>query len=75
MPSTSSSRILSINVGSSTIKFGVYDMPDGAPIFESQVDRVDSIAAALDGIHGELERAGVGRIRSEERRVGKECRL
>lgn len=69
MPSTSSSRILSINVGSSTIKFGVYDMPGGAAIFESQVDRVDSIATALDGIHGELERAGVGRIDAVGHRI------
>lgn len=69
MPSTSTSRILSINVGSSTIKFGVYDMPDGAPISESHVDRVDSIAAALDGIHIELERAGVGRIDAVGHRI------
>jgi acetate kinase len=69
MPSTSSSRILSINVGSSTIKFGVYHMPGGGPIFESQIDRVDSIATALDGIHGELERAGVGRIDAVGHRI------
>ncbi|MDP3857672.1 MAG: acetate/propionate family kinase [Stagnimonas sp.] len=62
-------NILSINVGSSTVKFGVYGMPGGVALFESQFDGIDSISGALDGIHGELERAGLRRVDAVGHRI------
>ncbi len=55
-------RILSINVGSSSIKFGVYDVVPDAVCFEAAIDRPTSIADALHSIHAMLKHAGADRI-------------
>ena len=62
LPMENSMNILSINVGSSSIRFGVYDMVSGTVLFESHIDRPESVEVALRGIQVTLTQAGVGRI-------------
>ena len=62
-------NILSINVGSSSVKYGVYDMVPGTVIFDSHVDRPQSVEAALSGIQEKLTQAGVSRIDAVGHRI------
>ncbi len=59
---TDAFRILAINVGSSSVKFGVYDLVLDQPCLESHIDQPESIAQALNGIQRKLEEAGIGKI-------------
>ena len=62
-------HILSLNVGSSSIKFGVYDMVQETAVFESHVDRPESVTAAWSGILESLTQAGVGPIDAVGHRI------
>ena len=62
-------HILSLNVGSSSIKFGVYDMVRETVLFESHVDRPESVPAAWNGILESLTQAAVGPIDAVGHRI------
>lgn len=51
-------RILVINAGSSSVKFGVFDMTDGEPVFQGETERAASVEEALKQIPAALEKAG-----------------
>ena len=63
------SRVLSINVGSSSVKFGVYDMGLELTCLESKLDRPGSVADALHSIHRAMKQAGVERVDAVGHRV------
>ncbi len=56
------SRMLAINVGSSSNKFGGYEMATVEVCYESHINRPGSVAEALGSIQAVLKRAGAGHI-------------
>ena len=64
-----SSRVLSINVGSSSVKFGVYDVRLERTRLESQLDHPESVAEALNGVQQVMKQAGVEHIDAVGHRV------
>lgn len=64
-----SSRVLSINVGSSSVKFGVYDVGLEQTCLESQLDHPKSVADALNRIQTAMKQAGVAHVDAIGHRV------
>lgn len=62
-------HILTINVGSSTVKFSVFDMDTNTQLFHSQIDRMDSIAHGVGLIPALLSADGITRIDAIGHRV------
>jgi acetate kinase len=64
-----SSRVLAINVGSSSVKFGVYDLDREQTCLESHLDRPGSVGSALHSIQRAMEQVGVEHIDAVGHRV------
>ncbi|MFZ5568745.1 MAG: acetate/propionate family kinase [Pseudomonadota bacterium] len=62
-------RILSLNVGSATLKFGVFDPTSATPLMESTIDHPAVDAAAFDEIERRLRDAGIAVIDAIGHRV------
>lgn len=62
-------RILSLNAGSATLKFGVFDPTSATPILESTIDHPAVDAAAFDEIERRLRDAGVTSVDAIGHRV------
>lgn len=52
-------RILTINAGSSSVKFSVYDTSANTQMFHSEIDRVDSVEKAVQNIPALLAAEGI----------------
>jgi len=52
-------RVLTINAGSSSVKFAVFDTSANRQLFKSQLERVESVANAVRGIPAVLQAQGV----------------
>ena len=63
------SRVLSINVGSSSVKFGVYDVGLKQTCLESQLDHPGSVTDALKDIQTVMKQAGVEHVDAVGHRV------
>ena len=62
-------HILSINAGSATLKFGVFDPASATPLMEATIDHPAVDAAAFDEIERRLREAGVTAIDAVGHRV------
>ncbi len=62
-------HVLTINAGSSSVKFGVYDTSTNTQLFHSQVDRVASVGQALQGIVATLAAQGITQLDAIGHRV------
>ncbi|MBI5716338.1 MAG: acetate/propionate family kinase [Burkholderiales bacterium] len=62
-------RILSLNSGSATLKFGVFDPTLATPLMESTIDHPAVDAAAFDEIERQLRDAGVAAVDAVGHRV------
>lgn len=51
--------VLTINAGSSSVKFAIFDTLANAPVFKSQLERVQSVENAVRGIPALLKAQGV----------------
>jgi len=52
-------RVLTINAGSSSVKFGVFDTSANSQLFKSEVERVASVEDAIGKIPGLLKAQGI----------------
>ncbi|NBX03512.1 MAG: acetate/propionate family kinase [Alphaproteobacteria bacterium] len=52
-------RTLVINAGSSSVKFSVFDTASNVQIFKSELQRLESVEKAVEGIPALLEAAGI----------------
>lgn len=62
-------HILSLNAGSATLKFGVFDPASATPLIEATIDRPAVDAAAFDEIERRLRDAGMPAIAAVGHRV------
>jgi acetate kinase len=62
-------RILSLNAGSATLKFGVFDPASSTPLMESTIDHPAVDASAFDEIERRLRDAGMAAIDAIGHRV------
>lgn len=62
-------RILSLNAGSATLKFGVFDPASASPLIEATIDHPAVDEAAFDDIELRLRDAGIGVIDAVGHRV------
>ncbi len=62
-------HILTINAGSSSVKFGVYDTSANTRLFHSQADRVASVGEALQGIVATMAAKGITQVDAVGHRV------
>ena len=62
-------RILSLNAGSATLKFGVFDPASATPLMESTIDHPVVDAAAFDEIERQLREAGLTAVDAVGHRV------
>jgi len=62
-------RILTINAGSSSVKFSVYDTTANTQLFHSEIDRVVSVEEAVRGITKLLEAQGITKLDAVGHRV------
>lgn len=52
-------RVLTVNAGSSSVKFGVFDTANNAQLFRSQIERVEAVADAIRRIPDMLKEQGI----------------
>lgn len=62
-------QVLTINAGSSSVKFGVFDTSANAQLFKSEVERVASIEDAISQIPGLLKAKGISALDAVGHRV------
>ena len=62
-------RVLTINAGSSSVKFGVFDTSANTQLFKSEVERVASVEDAIGQIPGLLKGKGIAALDAVGHRV------
>ena len=62
-------RCLTINAGSSSVKFSVFDMHNSTELIHSQIDRVASVEEAVRGIPALLQAQGINELDAVGHRV------
>lgn len=62
-------RCLTINAGSSSVKFSVFDMHNSTELIHSQIDRVASVEEAMRGIPALLQAQGINELDAVGHRV------
>lgn len=62
-------RILVLNAGSSSVKYGVFDIEKNVELHKGQLDRVTNVTTAMEEIPGKLTAAGFDRLDAVGHRV------